>query len=141
MNGQKIWISRVDASDYIVLMARTTPKEEVEKRTHGLTMFLVDLKDAYDQGGLEIESNQVIQHPLAEAAARVQAAKRMVYRVASAAGDDVNAKDAGARANMSKFLDADAAFEAADAVVQTHGSFGIAREYDVERFFREARLA
>jgi acyl-CoA dehydrogenase len=218
VNGQKIWISRVDQSDYIVLMARTTPKDEVEKRTRGLTMLLVNLEDAYDQGGLEIEqidktasnfvhsyelffedlripaenvigeegagfyqmldglneerlaiaaeciglgeaaieagveyanqrevfdrkigSNQAIQHPLAESHARVQAAKQMVYSAASASEGE-NQKDVGARANMSKFLAADAAFEAADAAVQTHGGFGIAREYDVERFFREARL-
>ncbi|SDF90541.1 acyl-CoA dehydrogenase family protein [Halorientalis regularis] len=218
IDGQKIWISRVDASDYIVLMARTTPKAEVEKRTQGLTMFLVDLDDAYAQDGLEIEqidktasgavhsyelffeslrvpatavigevdegfyqmldglneerlaiaaeciglgeaaieagveyanerevfgraigSNQAIQHPLAEAHARVQAAKSMVYDAASEA-EAGSQKDVGARANMSKFLAADAAFEAADAAVQTHGGFGIAREYDVERYFREARL-
>jgi len=218
VNGQKIWISRVDASDYIVLMARTTPKSEVEKRTRGLSMLLVDLANAYEQGGLEIEqidktasnfvhsyelffedlrvptenligeggegfyqmldglneerlaiaaeciglgevaiekgveyanqrevfgrrigSNQAIQHPLAEAYARVQAAKQMVYSAASESESE-DQKDVGARANMSKFLAADAAFDAADAAVQTHGGFGIAREYDVERFFREARL-
>jgi len=219
VNGQKIWISRVDASDYLVLMARTTPREEVETRTKGLTMFLVDLEKAYDQDGLEIKqidktasnfvhsyelffedlrlpesaiigeegagfyqmldglneerlviaaecvglgeaaidagveyarerevfgrpigSNQAIQHPLAEAHAHVQAAKQMVYSAASAAVGDDDAKNVGARANMSKFLAAKAAFEAADAAVQTHGGFGIAREYDVERYFREARL-
>jgi len=218
INGQKIWISRVEQSDYLVLMARTTPKSDVEKRTRGLTMFLVPLEEAYDQGGLEIEridktasnfvhshelffedlrlpaenvigeegngfyqmldglneerlaiaaeciglgeaaieagvsyaderevfgapigSNQAIQHPLAEAHSRLQAAKGMVYRAASAV-EDGDRKDVGARANMSKFLAADAAFDAADAAVQTHGGFGIAREYDVERFYREARL-
>ncbi|RXK47905.1 acyl-CoA dehydrogenase family protein [Halorientalis pallida] len=218
INGQKIWISRVDTSDYVVLMARTTPKSEVEKRTRGLTMFLVDLDDAFAQDGLEIEqidktasgavhsyelffedlrlpassvigevddgfyqmldglneerlaiaaeciglgeaaieagvdyanerevfgravgSNQAIQHPLAEAHARVQAAKGMVYNAASET-ETAAQKDVGAQANMSKFLAADAAFEAADAAVQTHGGFGIAREYDVERYFREARL-
>lgn len=218
INGQKIWISRVDQSDYLVLMARTTPKSEVEKRTQGLTMFLVPFEEAYDQEGLEIEqidktasnfvhsyelffedlrlpaknvigeegngfyhmldglneerlaiaaeciglgeaaieagvsyanerevfgapigSNQAIQHPLAEAHSRVQAAKGMVYRAASEVKDG-SQKDVGARANMSKFLAADAAFDAADAAVQTHGGFGIAREYDVERYYREARL-
>jgi len=217
VNGQKIWTSRVDQSDYLVLMARTTPREEVEKRTRGLTMFLVDLEDAYDQGAVQIEqidktasnfvhsfevfiedlylpeenvigvegegfyqmldglneerlviaaeciglgeaaieagvsyanerevfgrqigSNQAIQHPLAAAHARVQAAKGMVYSAASAADGD--AKNVGARANMSKYLAAEAAFDAADAAVQTHGGFGVAREYDVERYFREARL-
>ena len=219
VNGQKIWISRVDQSDYLVLMARTTPKAEVEKKTRGLSMFLVDLEEAYDAGGLEIQQidktasgfvhsfemwfkdlrldesaligeegrgfyqmldglneerlviaaecvglgelaveagaeyarsrevfdrpigkNQAIQHPLAEAYARVQAAKQMTYGAASAVERDGDAKAIGARANMSKFLAADAAFDAADAAVQTHGGFGIAREYDVERYFREARL-
>ncbi|GAB3419058.1 acyl-CoA dehydrogenase family protein [Haloparvum alkalitolerans] len=219
VNGQKIWISRVDASDYLVLMARTTPREEVEKRTRGLSMLLVDLEDAYEQGGLEIEkidktasnfvhsyelffedlrvpaenligeegrgfyqmldglneerlaiaaecvglgeaaieagasyandrevfggpigANQAIQHPLAEAHAHVQAAKGMVYGAASDADDDADAKAVGARANMAKYLAAEAAFDAADAAVQTHGGFGVAREYDVERYFREARL-
>jgi len=217
VNGQKIWTSRVDQSDYLVLMARTTPREEVEKRTRGHTMFLVDLEDAYDQEAVQIEqidktasnfvhsfevfiedlylpeenvigvegegfyqmldglneerlviaaeciglgeaaieagvsyanerevfgrqigSNQAIQHPLAAAHARVQAAKGMVYSAASAADGD--AKNVGARANMSKYLAAEAAFDAADAAVQTHGGFGVAREYDVERYFREARL-
>lgn len=219
INGQKIWISRVDASDYIVLMARTTPKEEAEKPTRGMTMFLVELEEAFDQGALQIEQidktasnfvhsfemwfedlrvsadaiigeegdgfyqmldglneerlviaaeavglgeaaleaganyaaerevfgspigqNQGVQHPLAEAYARVQAAKQMVYSAASAVESSEDAKAIGARANMSKFLAADAAFEAADAAVQTHGGFGVAREYDVERYFREARL-
>lgn len=219
INGQKIWISRVDASDYIVLMARTTPKEAVDKQTQGMTMFLVELDDAFDQGALQIEQidktasnfvhsfemwfedlrvsadavigeedegfyqmldglneerlviaaecvglgeaaleagasyaaerevfgtpigkNQAIQHPLAEAYARVQAAKQMVYSAADAVESTEDAKAIGARANMSKFLASDAAFEAADAAVQTHGGFGVAREYDVERYFREARL-
>jgi len=218
VNGQKIWISRVDVSDYAVLVARTTPKEAVEKRTRGISMFLVDLDDAVEQGGLTYESipksasefvhsyqvwfddlrlpesaligeegagfyqvldglneerlviaaeaiglgelaiergvayanerevfgrqigqNQAIQHPLAEAYAHVQAAKTMVY----AAADAVAAGDTemvGAWANMAKFLAATAAFEAADAAVQTHGGFGVATEYDVERYLREARL-
>jgi acyl-CoA dehydrogenase len=217
VNGQKIWISRVDVSDYILLMARTTPRSDVEKRTRGISMFLVDLDAALDSGGLEMKpipktasnsvhsfelwfddlrvpaenlvgeegngfyqmldglneerlviaaeciglgelaidrgvsyadernvfggpigSYQAIQHPLAEAYARVQAAKSMVYSAADASqeGDE----DLGARANMSKYLAADAAFEAADAAVQTHGGFGVAREYDVERYLREARL-
>lgn len=216
VNGQKIWTSRVDASDYLVLVARTTPKAEVDKRTNGISMFLVDLETAYDQAAIEMKpisktasncvhafelwfedlhlpgkalvgdegegfyqmldglneerlviaaeciglgeaaieagvsyanervvfgrpigKNQAIQHPLAEAFSRIQAAKQMVYDAASVADSDT---DIGARANMSKFLAADAAFEAADAAVQTHGGFGVAREYDVERYFREARL-
>lgn len=218
INGQKIWISRVDHSDYLLLMARTTPKDQVEKRTRGISMFLVDLHDAYEQDALKIQqipktaatgvhsfemwfsdlhipernlvgtegegfyqlldglneerlaiaaealglgftaldsaveyadereifgapigSNQAIQHPIAEAYARLRAAKQVTYSAAEAL-DKVNRTEAGARANTAKFLAADAAFEAADIAVQTHGGFGVAREYDVERYFREARL-
>jgi len=218
INGQKIWISRVDVSDYILLMARTTPREEVDKRTRGISMFLVDLDDAMAGGGLEIEAidktasefvhsfemwfedlrvpadrlvgeegrgfyqmldglneerlaiaaeciglgelaveagagyardrevfgqaigaNQAIQHPLAEAHARVQAAKQLTYHAAKRA-DELSREQLGAHANTSKFLAADAAFDAADAAVQAHGGFGVAREYDVERYLREARL-
>lgn len=218
IDGQKIWTSRVDASDYLVLMARTTPKEDVEKRTHGISMFLVDIDEALSNGYLEIEAiektasnavhsyecwfgglrvpesrligeegrgfyqmldglneerlviaaecvglgeaaldagvayanqrevfgrtigkNQAIQHPLAAAYARVQAAKAVVYNGADAVESE-SGTDLGARANVAKYLASEAAFEAADAAVQTHGGFGIAREYDVERYFREARL-
>ncbi|WP_411965860.1 acyl-CoA dehydrogenase family protein [Haloferax sp. YSMS24] len=220
INGQKIWTSRVDASDYLVLVARTTPKSEVEKKTRGMSMFLVDIDEATSDGSLEmraipktasnavhafelwfedlriparnligeegngfyqvldglneerlviaaeciglgevaldrgvayarerevfgrpIGSNQAIQHPLAKAYANVQAAKQMTYAAARVV-DDPNRTDVdvGAQANMSKYLASEAAFEAADAAVQTHGGFGVAREYDVERYFREARL-
>lgn len=216
INGQKIWTSRLDVSDYAVVLARTTSKSNVEKDTLGMTMFLVDVEEAVESGGLSydkipqsgsdlvnsfqvyfddlhvadegvlgevdrgfyqvldglneerlviaaeclglgrlaiergveyannrdvfdrpIGKNQAIQHPLAEAFMRVQAAKQMTYAAASRreAIDDL-----GAVANMSKYLAADAAFEAADAAVQTHGGFGVAVEYDVERYFREARL-
>lgn len=218
IDGQKIWTSRVDVSDYLVLMARTAPRDAVEKRTRGITMFLVDLDEAYDQGALEVSkidktvsgavhsfelffeglrvpesrvvgelgegfyqmldglneerlaiaaecvglgeaaveagadyardrevfgravgSNQAVQHPLAAAHADVQAAKQMVYGAAAVA-DANGAGDVGGRANMAKYLAAEAAFDAADAAVQAHGGFGVAREYDVERYFREARL-
>ncbi|WP_255197413.1 acyl-CoA dehydrogenase family protein [Halorarius litoreus] len=218
IDGQKIWTSRVDATDYVVVVARTTPKAEVEKATRGISMFLVDLEAAVDAGSLEMRTipktasnavhafelwfeglrvpasnligeegrgfyqlldglneeriviaaeclglgelaidrgvryardrevfgrpigqNQAIQHPLAEAYARVQAAKAMTYQAATAV-EGGDSREVGARANMSKFLAADAAFQAADAAVQTHGGFGVAREYDVERYFREARL-
>ena len=218
INGQKIWISRVDESDYVVLMARTTPLEDVEKRTKGISMFLVDLEEAYDQEALEIQqipktvsgfvhsfemwfsdlripadrligeegngfyqvldglneerlviaaeciglgiaaleraieyanerevfgqpigANQAIQHPIADAFAQVLAAKQLVYS-AAAHLDDADRKEAGAYANVAKYLAAEACYAAADAAVQTHGGFGVAREYDVERYFREARL-
>ncbi len=218
VNGQKIWISRVDATDYLLLMARTTPREDVEKRTRGISMFLVDVEDAYDQGALEVEqipktvsgfvhsyemwftdlrvpaenlvgeegngfyqvldglneerlaiaaecvglgevalergiqyanerevfgrqigSNQAIQHPLADAYTEVLAAKQLLYGAAETI-DELSQKETGAMANAAKYRAAEAAFAAADAAVQTHGGFGVAREYDVERYFREARL-
>lgn len=218
INGQKIWISRVDQSDYMLLMARTTPKDEVEKRTRGISMFLVDIEEALNSGGLEMKSipktasnfvhsfelwfddlhvpaanlvgekgegfyqmldglneerlviaaeciglgemaidrgvryasdrevfgrpigkNQAIQHPFSESYAHVQAAKSLTYSAANAVADGSDT-EIGTRANLSKFLAANAAFDAADAAVQAHGGFGVAREYDVERYFREARL-
>lgn len=218
INGQKIWTSRVEASDYLVLVARTTPKDEVEKNTRGISMFLVDLADAASQGAFDKEeipksvsefvhsyelwfddlrvpaqhligeegegfyqvldglneerlviaaeaiglgevaldrgvsyaservvfdnpigANQAIQHPLAEAYAQLLGAKQVVYAAADTL-EDLPQKEAGARANSAKYLAAEAAFQAADAAVQTHGGFGVAREYDVERYFREARL-
>lgn len=218
LDGQKIWISRVDHTDYLVLMARTTPKSDVEKRTEGISMFLLDLDEVRDDDGFEmakipktaarcvhsyelwfegvrvpaksligeegdgfyqlldglneervviaaecvglgeaavaagtdyaderevfdrkIGKNQAIQHPLAEAFAHVQAAKQVVYNAAERIHDVPDA-DAGIHANMAKYLAAEAAYEAADVAVQTHGGFGVAREYDVERYLREARL-
>jgi acyl-CoA dehydrogenase len=220
ITGQKIWTSRVDVSDYLVLMARTTPRADVDKRTRGITMFLVDLEDARDQGALELDriekcasrfvhsyevwldglrvpeesvigevgngfyqmldglneerlviaaeciglgeaalergvayanerevfdrpvgKNQSIQHPLARAYAELMAAKQVVYSAASEPDGGSDRTDVGARANVAKYLAAEAAFDAADAAVQTHGGFGVAREYDVERYLREARLA
>jgi acyl-CoA dehydrogenase len=218
IDGQKIWTSRVDASDYILLVARTTPLDDVEKRTRGISMFLVDIDEAVDAGSLEMKpipksasnavhafelwfenlrvpadrlvgeegdgfyqvldglneerlviaaeclglgelaidravdyanerevfgrpigQNQAIQHPLAKAYAEVQAAKQLTYSAAEVV-DDGTGTDVGARANMAKYLASEAAFAAADAAVQTHGGFGVATEYDVERYFREARL-
>jgi acyl-CoA dehydrogenase len=218
VDGQKLWISRVDRTDYIVLMARTTPRDAVEKRTRGISMFLADVDALREQGALEtrripktaasavhsyelwfegarvpadrligeegrgfyqlldglneerlviaaeciglgeaaldagaeyaaerevfdrpIGKNQAIQHPLAEAFADLVAAKHVVYNAADRI-HDVEREQAGVLANTAKYLAAEAAFEAADAAVQTHGGFGVAREYDVERYFREARL-
>ena len=217
IDGGKIWISRVEASDYLLLVARTTPREEVSKRTQGISTFLVDLEDAYADG-LEIEpiektasravgayqlffdgvripaenligeegegfyqvldglneerlviaaeclglgevalesaieyanerevfggpigANQAIQHPLASAYADLLAAKQVIYDAADRL-EGLDRRQAGAQANVAKYLAAEAAYEAADAAVQTHGGFGVAREYDVERYFREARL-
>jgi acyl-CoA dehydrogenase len=221
ISGQKMWISRVDVSDYMLLVARTTPTSGVKKKSHGISMFLVNLADAQSQDRMEKEpieksastlinsyhitfdrlrvpaenligqegkgfyqvldglneerlviaaeligmaelalakgadyaserkvfdqaigANQSIQHPLAAAHADVQAARELTYEAAerSAAGD-LSREAVGARANAAKYLAAEAAFDAADAAVQAHGGKGIATEYDVERYFREARLS
>lgn len=217
ITGEKRWISRIDASDYMVLVARTTPREAVERKTDGITLFLVDLAEALGNGmeieeiektasnvvhsyrvtfdGLEVDAehvigevgqgfyhvldglneerlviaaecvglgraalergvtyarerevfgrpigqNQAVQHPLAEAHTRLSAARCLVYAGARRAGE-VDPKELGAHANAAKYLAADACFQAADAAVQVHGGLGVAREYDVERYLREARL-
>jgi acyl-CoA dehydrogenase len=221
VTGEKYWISRVDVSDYMLLVARTTPRAEVDKRTRGISTFLVDLDDAAAQGRLHRErieksastfvnsyhltfdglrvpaenllgeegegfyqvldglneerlviaaelvgmaelalgkgsdyaadrevfgrpvgQNQGIQHPLAAAHAEVQAARHLTYEAASrSAAGDLPREALGARANAAKYLAAEAAFSAADAAVQAHGGRGVAVEYDVERYFREARLS
>ncbi|MFC7224334.1 acyl-CoA dehydrogenase family protein [Halalkalicoccus sp. GCM10025322] len=218
IDGEKLWTSRIDVSDYAVLAARTTPRSEVERKTEGISLFLVDLEEAFDAGTIHVEEiektasnvvssfrveydglrlpadaligeedrgfyhvldglneerlviaaectglgelaiergatyaaerevfgrpigkNQAIQHPLAAAYARVQAARQLVYTAAKRTDED-DPKTIGTWANVAKYLAAEAAFEASDAAVQTHGGRGVAREYDVERYFREARL-
>jgi alkylation response protein AidB-like acyl-CoA dehydrogenase len=213
VNGQKIWTSRAEHSDLMLLLARTTPREQVAKRTDGLSVFLLDMREVKGKGltirpirtmmnhattevffeemripastlvgeagkgfkyilsgmnaeriliaaecigdakwftekstayanervvfGRPIGQNQGIQFPIAKAYARMRAAELMVYHAAALyeAG-----QDCGAEANMAKMLAAEASWEAAEACVQTHGGFGFAEEYDVERKFREARL-
>ena len=213
INGQKIWTSRAEHSDLMLLLARTTPREQVQKRTDGLSVFLVDMHLAqsanmtitpirtmmnhattqiffddlrvpaenlvgeegkgfrYILSGMNAEriliaaecigdckwfinqatqyakerelfgrpigKNQGVQFPIARAYAQMRAAELMVHEAARKyeAGADV-----GAEANMAKLLAADASWAAADMCVQTHGGFGFAEEYDVERKFREARL-
>jgi alkylation response protein AidB-like acyl-CoA dehydrogenase len=211
VNGQKIWISRAEHSDLMLLLARTTPREEAKKRTDGLSVFLVDMHKAkglsikpirtlmnhattevfFDdlrvpaenligeegQGfryiisgmnaeriliaaecigdakwliekasayakervlfGRPIGQNQGVQFPIAKAYAQMRAAELMVHEAARlySAG-----KDCGAEANMAKMLAADASWAAADMCVQTHGGFGFAEEFDIERKFRETRL-
>lgn len=213
INGQKIWTSRAEYSDLMVLLARTTPREEVLKRTDGLSVFIVDMREARKRGltirpirtmmnhsttelffdnvevpaenligeegrgfryilsgmnaerlliasecvgdakwfiakasayakerkvfGRAIGQNQGIQFPLAKAYANMRAAELMVREGLRKyeAGEDC-----GAEANMAKMLAADASFEAANAAIQTHGGFGFAEEFDIERKFRETRL-
>jgi acyl-CoA dehydrogenase len=213
INGQKIWTSRAEHSDLMLLLARTTPKEQAKKRTEGLSVFLVDMRLAqganivinpirtmmnhattqifiddlrvpaenligeegkgfrYILAGMNAEriliaaecigdakwfiakathyakerelfdrpigKNQGVQFPIARAYAQMRAAELMVHEAARRydAGEDI-----GAEANMAKLLAADASWAAADMCVQTHGGFGFAEEYDIERKFRETRL-
>ena len=213
INGQKIWTSRAEYSDLMLLLARTTPRDQVEKKTDGLSVFLIDMKKAIGQGmeirpiraminhsttevffdnlripadsligeegkgfkyiltGMNAEriliaaecigdakwfiekasqyatdrtifnnpigKNQGVQFPIAKAYAHMIAAESIVYR--AAATYDAG-QDPGAEANIAKMLAADASWEAAEACLQTHGGFGFAEEYDVERKFRETRL-
>ena len=213
VNGQKIWTSRAEHSDLMILLARTTPKAEVGKRTDGLSVFIVDMKAAKGNGltirpirtmmnhattevffdnmrvpaenligeegkgfryilsgmnaeriliasecvgdakwfiakatnygrervvfGRPIGQNQGIQFPIAKSYASMRAAELMVKEAARMYEAGL---DCGAEANMAKMLAADASWEAANACIQTHGGFGFAEEYDVERKFRETRL-
>jgi acyl-CoA dehydrogenase len=212
VNGQKIWTSRAEHSDLMLLLARTTPREQVKKRTEGLSVFLVDMHAAgnalkinpirtmmnhattevffddlrvpaenlvgeegmgfrYILSGMNAEriligaecigdckwfiekasayakersvfgrpigQNQGVQFPIAKAYAQMRAAELMVHEAASLYE---RGKDCGAEANMAKMLAADASWAAADMCVQTHGGFGFAEEFDIERKFRETRL-
>ena len=213
INGQKVWISRIQHSDMMILLARTTPLAEVQKRSEGLSCFLIDLKSAIGNGltvqpilnmvnhetnelffdnleipassligeegkgfryildglnaertliaaecigdgrwfveksaqyardrvvfGRPIGQNQGVQFPIAEAHIEIEAADLMRWR---ACEEYDSGRNAGAAANMAKYLAAKASWEAANACLQTHGGFGFANEYDVERKFRETRL-
>ncbi len=213
VNGQKIWTSRAEHSDLMLLLARTTPKEQVTRKTEGLSTFIVDMREALGHGltirpirtmmnhntcevffdtmrvpaanlvgeegkgfryilsgmnaerlliaaecigdakwftaksvayakervlfGRPIGKNQGVQFPIARAYAQMRAAELMVR-------EGCRRFDAGLtpgeEANIAKMLAAEASWAAAEACVQTHGGFGFAEEYDVERKFRETRL-
>jgi alkylation response protein AidB-like acyl-CoA dehydrogenase len=213
VNGQKIWTSRAEHSDLLLLLARTTPRTEVSKKTDGLSVFLVDMRTVlnksltirpirtmmnhattelffddmpipadslvgeegkgfrYILSGMNAEriliaaecigdakwfikkasdyaadrsvfnrpigQNQGIQFPIARAYSQMRAAELMLKEAIRLyeAGENP-----GEEANLAKLLSADASWAAAEACVQTHGGFGFAEEYDVERKFREARL-
>jgi alkylation response protein AidB-like acyl-CoA dehydrogenase len=211
VNGQKIWTSRAEHSDLMLLLARTTPREQTEKRTDGLSVFLVEMRKVkgltirpirtmmnhattevffddmripadsligeegkgfrYILSGMNAEriligaecigdakwfiekatayanervvfgrpigQNQGVQFPIAKAYARMRAAELMIHHAAALFEAEQNC---GAEANMAKMLAAEASWDAAEACVQTHGGFGFAEEYDVERKFRETRL-
>lgn len=213
VNGQKVWTSRVQHSELMVLLARTTQLDQVQKKSDGMSIFLVDTRKAIGNGmtvhpirnmvnhetnevffndleipeenrigeegqgfkyiltGLNVErcliaaecigdgywfiekatayakdrvvfdrpigQNQGIQFPIASAYTRVEAANLMRFK---AAGLFDAGKQCGAEANMAKLLASEASWEAANVCMQTHGGFGFAAEYDVERKFRETRL-
>ncbi len=212
VNGEKIFISRVLQSDLMLLLARTTPYDELKDKTRGLSVFIVDLKqnrgridvrpldlminhhtnalfldnvevpvenligeegmgfryiidgwnaerilvaaEAIGDGrwfveraskyaservvfGRPIGSNQGIQFPIAQAYAQIEAADLVRYQAATKFD---RKEKCGAEANMAKFLASEAAWAAANACLTTHGGYGFAVEYDVERKFRETRL-
>jgi acyl-CoA dehydrogenase len=213
VNGQKVWTSRVQHSDFMLLLARTTPINQVAKKSEGLSVFLVDLRSEvgktiqvkpidnmvnhetnelfidnleipienrigeegkglkYILDGLNAEriliaaecigdgywfadrsvkyanerivfdrpigQNQGVQFPISKAYINTEAASLMRFEAARLFDASLNC---GAEANMAKLLAADASWEAANACLQTHGGFGFAAEYDIERKFRETRL-
>lgn len=213
VNGQKVFISRSEYSDLMVLLVRTTPLEQVKKKSEGLSVLLVDLREAVGNGltikpirtmmnhsttelfiedlevpvenligeegkgfkyildGMNAEriliaaecigdgrwftersinyakerrvfdrqigQNQGIQFPIARAHVQIEAADLMRFKAAALFD---SGQKCGAEANMAKLLAADASWEAANTALQTHGGFGFAEEYDVERKFKETRL-
>ena len=213
VNGQKVWTSRAEHSDLMLLLARTTPREQTKKRTEGLSVFLVDMRAALGKGltirpirtmmnhnstevffdNMEVPAENLIGEegqgfryilggmnaervliasecigdaagssrrrpttprsascsagrsartracsiPIARAYAQTEAADLMVRKAAALFEADL---PCGAEANMAKMLASEAAWAAADMCVQTHGGFGFAEEYDIERKFRETRL-
>ena len=213
VNGQKVWISRIQHSDLMILLARTTPINEVQRKSEGMSIFIVNLKDAIGKGmgvrpianmvnhetnevffdnleipaenligaegqgfryildGLNAErvliaaecigdaywfidrarryandrvvfdrpigKNQGIQFPIADSYIETEAANLMRFKACELFD---NHQPCGPEANMSKYLAAKASWEAANVCLQTHGGFGFANEYDVERKFRETRL-
>ncbi len=213
VNGQKVFISRVHHSDLMILLARTTPANEVKRKSEGMSIFIVDLREAFGKGltatpirnmvnqdtnqlffdnleipaenligeegkgfkyildGLNAErmliaaecigdgywfierarkyatervvfdrpigQNQGIQFPISRAYVNVEAANLMRFKAAALFDEK---KPCGAEANMALLLGADASWAAANVCLQTHGGYGFAAEYDVERKFRETRL-
>jgi acyl-CoA dehydrogenase len=214
LKGQKIFTSRAQHSDLMLVLARTTPPEEVKSRSHGISTFLIDIRASLGKGleirplkvmvnhhttevffddleiprdsligeegrgfryildgmnaervltaaeaigntrwfietatayakervvfGRPIGQNQSIQFPIAQARIQMEAADLMVRRAAAMFEGGV---PCGSEANMARYLSAECLWNAAEACMQTHGGFGYAREYNVERRWREARLA
>jgi alkylation response protein AidB-like acyl-CoA dehydrogenase len=213
VNGQKIWISRAEHSDLMILLVRTTAREDADRPTDGMSVLLVDMRDAVGKGltirpirtmlnhattelffddlavpkenllgvegkgfryiidgmnaeriliaaecigdgrffidratqyatdrevfGRPIGQNQGVQFPIARAHVQVSAASELVDKAAAMFDNGI---PCGTEANMAKMLASEASWYAADMCIQTHGGFGFAEEYDVERKFRETRL-
>jgi acyl-CoA dehydrogenase len=213
VSGQKIWISRAEHSDLMVLLVRTTPRDDVARPSDGISVLLVDMREAVGKGltirpirtmlnhattelffddlevpaenligeegkgfryildgmnaeriliasecigdgrffvdkaaayasersvfGKPIATNQAIQFPIARAHVQITAAAEMVDKAVRLYEDH---KPCGSEANMAKMVASEASWYAADQCIQTHGGFGFAEEYDVERKFRETRL-
>jgi len=213
INGQKVWISRVQHSDLMLVLARTTPRDKVTRKTEGLSTFIVDLREAIGHGldvrpisaminhhscelfftdlkvpaenllgeegrgfrvildgmnaeriliasecvgdgryfidkavayanerivfGRPIGQNQGVQFPIARCYAEIEAAALMVDKAARLFDAGL---DCGAEANIAKMLASEASWRAGDVAMQTHGGFAFAREYHIERKFRETRL-
>jgi alkylation response protein AidB-like acyl-CoA dehydrogenase len=213
INGQKVWISRVEHSDLMLLLARTTPRDQVARKADGMSTFIVDLREAVGHGldvrpisaminhhscelfftdlkvpaenllgeegrgfrvildgmnaeriliasecvgdgryfidkavayanervvfGRPIGQNQGVQFPIARCYAEIEAASLMVDKAARLFDAGL---DCGAEANMAKMLASEASWRAGDVAMQTHGGFAFAREYHIERKFRETRL-
>jgi alkylation response protein AidB-like acyl-CoA dehydrogenase len=213
VNGQKIWTSRAEHSDLMLLLARTTPRDQVAKKTEGLSTFIVDMRTALGKGltirpirtmmnhnscevffdnlevpaenlvgiegkgfryildgmnaerlliaaecvgdakwfiekarnyakervlfGRPIGANQGVQFPIAKAYAQMRAAEAIVQQ---GLAKFERGENCGEEANMGKMLAAEASWAAGEACVNTHGGFGFAEEYDIERKFRETRL-
>jgi len=212
IHGAKHWTSMAQRADKVLLLARTTPKDEVKKKTEGLSLFYTDLNRDYvdvqeiskmgrkavdsnavfydglpvpyedligEEGkgfkyilhglnperillateavglgraalqracdyarervvfGRQIGQNQGIQHPLAKNWMELEAAELISYKAATMYD---NGEDCGAEANTAKYLAAEAGFNACEQAVLTHGGMGYAKEYHVERYFREMMI-
>src|SRR5437773_1174239 len=127
VSGQKIWTSRAEHSDLMLLLARTTPAEQVQKKGDGLSTFIVDMKAAAGAGRMQIRPIKTM----------------MNHATTEVFFDGVELPESslvGAEANLAKYLASEASWEAANVCLDTHGGFGFAAEYDVERKFRETRL-
>lgn len=213
VHGQKVWTSRALHSDLMLLLARTTPLDQVKKKTEGLSVFLIDIRDSLGKGleikplkaminhhatevffdgikvpaenligeegkgfkyildgmnaeriliaaecigdarwftktavkyaneriifGRPIGQNQAVQFPIARAHAETEAAEILLRKSAAMFAANI---PCGGEVNMAKMLASEAAWHAGEACLQTHGGFGYAKEYDVERKWRETRL-